>query len=610
MKQIFYCEWLRYKKLTIVCAVIYVALLFVLHAKSPLYTMSELAFILLIIVPSLFAITLGVNQFLLYKKSSHWTYLIHKPLPMFKIYAGLTSVFLAILLMVILVPLTVYIFLIDINQPILVEPRHFLLIPYITLTALSFYFAGVFVTLHPKKLAYVIVLIPFYVLAAEVKGVEQFAPLIFVTLLLFLLSWSTFKEDLQKNLHKPISSLCSNVVTQYSLFILISLATFEIGHIGTSLRTVDLSPQDDVNYYSNAVIMDDKQRMLWNINGIEQDQYANFQNELSLSTFSYFSPINGEALPKMIENQPIMDDRGASFFDKTHKISWRYSHQFMLFSGFDRNGDFVGWLGKRGRAESLELAEKFDYVPFFSQGYLYLPNALMQYNESEQVFDVKLPITENQRVEYTPFVGSNFVAVLLTNEIQMFMKNQFFSDGVVLKPTATIPLNTPIDTVKNITFAELFDGHLISINIGTTKYNTYDRGSADIKDGYSVTYKAAYEANVIQIASRPFKQGWSDWMFYRDFVISYVYGHAKFYFVKGLNVNVPQAQLLASIVMMILVALITTLLMLRSTKSMTEKVCWVIGSTLAGIPGLITCWFFSDWRPDKPIDNNSVITTQ
>lgn len=569
--------------------------------------MSELAFFLLIIAPNLFSIALGMNQFLLYKKLSHWTYLIHKPTSLFKVFAGLVATYLFILFIVILAPITIYLVALDIQQPVLIEPRHFLLLPYISLTAMSFYFAGIFSTLYPRKLVYVVVLIPFYVLVAEVRGVEQFIPIFAVMLMLFMLSWSSFKEDLQINVHKPLPSVLANIATQYGLFVLLSFAAFEVGHIGTTLKSVDLSPQDEVNYYSNMSIMEDRQRMLWNIYGVEQALYNQLDNELSLSTFSYFS--NGSMLPKMQENQPIMDDRGSSFFDKTNKLRWRFSHQYMLYLGFDRNDDFIGWLGKNGRAKSVELAQKFDDVPFVSGGYIYLPTALMKYNESEQVFDVKLVLDEAQRIEYSPFVGSNFVAVILTDEIQMFMKNQFMGNQfmrgtTVLEPTAVIPLDFPIDNVKNITFAELFDGHLISINIGSTKFNVFDRGSADVKDGVAITYKAAYESDAVLIAERKFKQGWSDWVFYRDFVISSVYGYAKFYLIKGITVQVPRPQFIASIVMLLLTGLLTAMLMRRSTKSTTEKICWVVGSALAGIPGLITCWFFSDWRPDKPITKN------
>lgn len=603
MKHIFYCEWLRYKKLTIICAIVYIALLFVLNTKSPLYTMSELAFILLIIVPSLFSITLAVNQFLLHKKASHWTYLIHKPLPMWQIYIGLISSFLAMLFIVVLAPIAAYIVILDVQQPILIEPRHFLLLPYIALTAMSFYFAGIFVTLHPRKLAAVVVLVPFYVLAAEVKGLEQFIPIILVTLLLFLLSWSAFKVDLLSNLRQPLSSMLCNITTQYSLFVLLSIIVFEVGHIGISLRTVDLSPKDEVNYYANSISMDDKQRMLWNIYGIDEQQYESLENELSLSTFSYLRFNDNQTLPEMHQSQPIMDDRGTRFFDTTNKVRWRFSHQYMLYSGFDRNDDFVGWLGKNGRDDSIETAGKFDHVPFVKNGYLYLPDSLLQYNESEQVFDTYLSLQEGQRFEYSPFVGSNFVAVILTNEIQMFLKNQFARDAGIAEPTSIIPLNHPVSDIKNITFAELFDGHLISISYGTTQFNAFDKGAADIKDGFVLTYKAPYEVEVKQLAQRSFKQGWPDWMVYRDFVISSVFAYAKYYFGEGNIVQLPKTQLIASLMMMFIIALLTTLLMRNSTKSAIEKVSWVVSSALFGIPGLITCWFFSDWRPDRPTKN-------
>ncbi|WP_448566657.1 hypothetical protein [Thalassotalea ganghwensis] len=598
MKHIFICEWIRYKKLTAVLALLYLLCLVFLNAKIPLYRMSELAFILLIIIPSLFAVVIGVIQFIHYKKMSHWTYLIHRPISLFNIFIGMVLTFITMLFVIVLVPVSVYLLILDINNPLLIEPRHYLIVLYTFLTTMSFYFACVFATLHPKKLAYCAVLLPFAVLAAEIKGIEQFVPMGIMMLVLFLLAWSTFKVNLQINLRKPLSALSSNILLQYSIFAVLSFIVFEIGHLGISLTNNNLSSEATTNYYTNTYVMDDKERMLWNIHGDQHEELSALKNEIALATFSSFSTGHLSRLPKPYKNQPIMDDRGISFYDKTRQVRWNFSHQNMLFVGMDKNNNFSGWLGVNGRSESLASAVPFNSVPLINKGYVILAKTLAQFNEVTETFDSKLNINSEQRIEYSPLVGSNFVAVILTNEIQIFLKRQFFNSTQIIEPIAIVPITESIDDLKQITFAELYDGHLVSIIYGTTKYGVFDRGAADIKNGYVATYKTLYEGEVVKVTERQLSQGWPDWMYYRDFMISNLYASIKFGLIKDIPVKLPLIFLYISIAITFAVALFAFVLMRRSTKSLLEKTCWVVGSALAGIPGAIACWMLSDWQPE------------
>ena len=151
MNDLFLSEWRRFRRHTLVVALVHVLLLlFLSRVTNPLQLGAEDQGMMLAVY-MLLGLLLAVLQVGSYRKPSQWLWLIHRPLAPTRIFMALELSALAMLAVAVLLPLLAFVLATDLLTTKVVDGRHYVALVHVLAFALMAWLAGALACVGRRK---------------------------------------------------------------------------------------------------------------------------------------------------------------------------------------------------------------------------------------------------------------------------------------------------------------------------------------------------------------------------------------------------------------------------------------------------------------------------
>ena len=454
MNDLFLSEWRRFRRHTLVVALVHVLLLlFLSRVTNPLQLGAEDQGMMLAVY-MLLGLLLAVLQVGSYRKPSQWLWLIHRPLAPTRIFMALELSALAMLAVAVLLPLLAFVLATDLLTTKVVDGRHYVALVHVLAFALMAWLAGALACVGRRKAMVVVLIVPL-VLALHMASV--WALLLPVSVCLAWLTWigmHSFRADREAPIARPAVLMLTALPLQIGFFVLV----FQLGKLGLEAadqvrrnaapaKTV-LAGDVDADAQMRSMSQD---LIIQGLEGSRDPRAAAWRRQLPLLDVAELTP-DVERFP--VRHQ--ISNLGARWWDDKRSIEWTFSHDRMMFSGRDpKTGADRGWWGEKG----VGVEQPFGQIPIFSL----TPNALYAVDDTAQVQHelVRLPEGES-------FVGRPVQALdrllLLTSKRVLAYRSDWRSASSYSPPVLDWQL-TPAaqdDQLVNVSLVELMDGWLVS----------------------------------------------------------------------------------------------------------------------------------------------------
>ncbi len=596
MKVIIKSELARFKTWVLTFAVLHFLVLVLINSLTGLLRNSVVNLLMLGVLYIGSAALFGLYQFASYKKPNQWAYLIHRPLSAGKILNSLILVAMGLFTTVFIIPLAAFYVGLDLFSQQIVEPRHYMFLPFVFLLMVNFYLAACFAVLHPKRIALVTILAPFVFLFGFGKGFELFAWLVGSGVVLLLMAQRVFKPDLNSNIDKPLDKVLTVYPIQLCLYYSIALITFVGGEmLMYALNVHPYSNPAPDSYYQIYRNFSEPSAMKWTLEGASEEDIDRFESQTEISEMDTIGYSMAEFPIRQQKNQPHVNDKNGFFIDKERQIIWSFSHQQMLYKGSAARGQEPGWLGRNGIVDDLSQVkddDRFAAIPIAQDNVVITQTRVYFWDSKQQTLHLRYQLPSGEEFYSAPEYGKNFVGLFSNSAMYMFDKRRVTKNSDTMIPFARIELPRKVTDLLTPRVAELADGFLISFAFGDPRL----AGSYINSENY--LYFVDYSGESRLVNQRPFVQSVPAWHRYNDFMVSPAFAIVEQYakhpghFLKELE---TEGQLILFIVTLTIV-LIATVILYWSRLSFTNKVFWFIAAAIGGIPGIITLWFLSDWK--------------
>jgi len=593
MKNIIFSELLRYRKLALISSIGYFLLLLIVDIVKDFSIYGPQVKIVLIDLPALACIAFAIYQFSSYQKPSQWTYLIHRPLSSFAIFTGLMLAAFILITIVFILPIVLFYLSKDLFSSLLIEWRHYYILLHCFGTLISFYLAASFAALHPKKIAFFVILIPIIVFGSNDIGFEIFAKQVLLNGVLIGACVSVFKPAIQNNPVKTLSIVSSVIPIHLGLYAFCALISYMV--------TSAVSTYSDPSI-AKVTTQAKNEFLLSNINNLERYNY--FQQQIKQEKIHWLN-LSLSFKNQQVHYQPYMNDHTLKLIDEKRGKSWVFSHEEKLFRGTNTQGHEIGWLGSEGIATNnanISAAGKLNFIPAVNGDYVYGQKQIYQFDPLNSSLNLLFSLPEDERL-HSKLSTTNVVSTLaLSSDKQLYLFNKMeLKLHSAIKPFAKIRLPSDLPKINNISIAEISGDYFIFSYARDLGLNVGSFGKGGWVNGFYSVAMVDSKGVVTQVKHGNLPSYLPDYYLYSSYLVSSGYAlieHAIKSFNKPYKINqhIPIRIILMMVIIWLIIAAITARLLKDSNKSLLEKAIWVATSATAGLPGLICCWSLSNWK--------------
>jgi hypothetical protein len=613
MKDIIFSELLRFRKLALVIGLCNLLLLMVLDAKENLLVFSSSSFTIFVTVPALICFIFGLYQFGRYRKLAQWTYLIHRPLSMGRIFTSLLCGALLLMLAVFILPIALLYITIDLFGERMIEYRHYYLLLYCLGYSVSFYLAASFSVLHPKKIAYVVLLLPVILFSGTEVGYEIFVKQLLLIAYLLWITSAAFKTEIDSNFDKPLNIISGILPVQFGLYAMMVAGFFPVGIIGHDIQTKQMPHSVNVTTDKLRFEMPKLDSMLWGLTGLTENNVESYRKQLQGATFSRLDYWMWDDMEKIqTRYQPHFNDQNYGFYDAKNAMFWQFSHEQQLFKGTSFDQETPQWLGLNGVVEDLSLvsaASRFPFIPYVVNNVIYGQGKVYQFNSTSQQLDLRFELPTAESLHTVLLKGSNYLALSSDKSLYLFYPADINEKTSEVQPFSKIDLPRNWQQLMGVNVAELADGYMLSLIYGDDSMDSigymHTEMKPDLLDAEIYTIKTDFGGDSTLLNHKLITAGIPAWLSYGSYLISPAFAYAEFG-LKSLeseykiNDHIPKEIIYLMLIIWLLNAAVCAFLLLPSQKTIAEKSLWIVGSAGIGLPGLLCCWLLSDWRSEIP----------
>lgn len=602
-------EFIRYQKWAFAVAVLLLAVFGFVSKIKPLLENSDAQSALVNL--SFFGASLlfGVLQMALYKRTNHWTYLIHRPISPAKIYFALCGAGVLLLFIAFGLPWLIAMLGLDIFTETLVETRHYLHVAFLLFNAILVFLIGNLIVLNASYaiVGLLILLVIIYVpISPSIQ--MQFLPVISMILGLLYLNMKSFQPDLSRYLKQPFSVVLLSIPLSFALwFLLLMISTTSLYHLPKFIA----GTHPDNNPVENTY------RYIWQYDESELPEYIlqnantplanNMIQQAKLAKVDYIST---DFWPFPRKNQLYVEDLQYALTHKKTHSTWQFSHKDMVLVGVSKStGKRVGVLGQQGFVSSLEKVteqDRFSAVPFLlGESHFMTRTNIYQVNFNEKSLSNKFSLTQGEFFIGIPKIHDNYIAVATNQHILLFDPSSYRDEYQQIQPDYRVPHPVAYKTLSNITTYKLADGYLF--HYFGTKHFGFDRPGAQM-------FYVKLSGETLYVGGREFTSfSHPAWIRHGLFVFSPVlWGTQNLMFdyldpengwalsyAEIREVNFPQQAITAAIVLH-LVSLIGAIIMCRRHRMASAQVAtWISLCLFLSLPGLLTCILLNPLRDER-----------
>ena len=459
MFEIFKSELTRYQKWAWLWALLLLAAFGFISKQKPLleHHIAQSLFNNLLLIGGSFCF--GLLQMLLHKRKNHWTFLIHRPVNLSKIYLGLLFVGLVVIFIAVAFPWLIATMGIDISGTYIVDTRHYSYIVYLFLTCVLAYQLGQFIILNASWGAISLVAIMVVVLAPIANStLAQFGPVIIFNVILLYLNLRSFKPDLSTFLRRPLDILLISVPMSFCLSVILLVLTSVFYHIPNFILGThpDFAPPKDVISYLYRVKNEELLPHLLKDSNHPQKSSLVAQAKLADTvSFKMYNQKEGRL------GQLYVDDVGSRLSD-TSDTEWLFSHDLGLIlpnsKQLDKNTIAIG---KNGFIEDFRLAkpeDKFDEVPWLAPNHYVTKQSLVWVDFEQEYIQTRFTLEPNEFFMTMPRQNNGYTYLVTNQRIVLFTNQAYLDQYTPLQSLVALPHPVPIEQIWGANAVELPQG--------------------------------------------------------------------------------------------------------------------------------------------------------
>ena len=456
MKELFINELRRFRNTTLIAAAVHLVLLLLV---TQLYNVLQLPIEMYMVMLAFYMLAgagLGLYQFGSYRQPSRWIWLMHRPVPQVRIFAALAAAVGVMIACSIGLPALLLIAANDIFSARVVDMRHYLLVPHIMLFVAMAWMCGAYIMLSRSKTAFVLVIVPLWMLLHGGAGHVMLLPAL---LCLALLAYVVFTA-VKPNRVAPPATIGSLLTVSLPLHLGFYFAMIWMGSLGFQYGqmlfgvhplNMDIDPPGG---FVEATRIESRKLILLGLASSRDPRAEHWRRQVALSQDSSNSPFDlrypvRHALANIQDNSFVADG-----------IRWSFSHDSMRYEGLAlRNGKPVPSFGPAFATPPIKVTINDNF------SYLLQPHALygMQTGRDMRVWT----LAKFSQDEYVISVPRSFDKrrYMLTNK-RLLAYGEPADDNGPLEKLFDVPLPHGAADLITSDMVHLLEGTLVSFTFG------------------------------------------------------------------------------------------------------------------------------------------------
>lgn len=464
MLQIFKSEFLRYRTLTLIATLAILAAYAFMAKLTPfLGAPPELTAVSYLVMIG-GSLVFGLVQMLLHRRPNHWTFLIQRPLPTYKIFYGLALAGSLCIAVVVIVPWLVMVAGIDAFTVTVVDMRHYTNPIFVLFCALTAYLVGTLAALNASKGAILLAIILLLLMNPRPPNdFLQYAPMLVAVAVLFTLNALSFKPDLSTHLRRPWAIILMALPMSYALTYGLAMSTTVYYHLPKFIMGIhpDNNPVEGTVKY--LWWLEGAERVAYSLEGSDDPRKDYYIQQTELAEEDWIST-SASTYPR--RGQLHIHDLQYSLTPKGTSEVWQFSHDEMLLighSGTDQKA--LGAFGIRGFINSTADAavdDRFIDVPMMvGEKFLATPSTIYQIDFTERRLDIKHQAPAGEHYIDHPQMGENYVALVTNKHLMLFDPRVIDDEYETAEPDHVIAHPVPLENIRLINTYRLVDGYLL-----------------------------------------------------------------------------------------------------------------------------------------------------
>ncbi|CAN7470450.1 hypothetical protein LJR289_003116 [Pseudoduganella sp. LjRoot289] len=438
-------------------------------------------------------IAFALYQFGSYRQPARWIWLLHRPLPRWRVFAGVMLASALLISLSVGLPLLGSVGIQDALTARTVDTRHYLAAIQLTLFTLIAWLAGSYVVLNRSKSAIVILVLPMLVLLHMASGFVLIPLACACVALLAFIVYGAFKPDRMAPPATSAGMLATAIPLQISCYFVLLWAgatLFQYGQLlsGTHPASMAAPPAGGHIEARRAPASDN---MLAGLAGSDDPRAAGWRRQIPLLKPGSMLPGMLPDLRQYAVRHMLSNEGDARWY--TDAATWSFSHDGMRYQGMDRRrGTARGWYGAAGDDSSAAFSAPPVAAIANRRGYLVTPQQAYQIGDDTRQLTQRIALAGAEQVLHVPTKIGRHVYLVTNHRLVAY------SDSATgMWPEAfSIRLTNKASTLARVDVAELSDGTLATFTYSARM----DRGAGDARQGTVFVDPAGHATQVGQRA--------------------------------------------------------------------------------------------------------------
>ncbi len=617
MKHLMAGELVRFRNLALAFALVHLIVLRISVSIYPLFEQDAAKTSLGILSYALLGLLFGLYQMSTYRRPNLWAWLIHRPLPMAKIFLALSMAAALLALAVVVLPIFLMTVYTDLLSGQWVDGRHYLMAPFLFGLVMAFYSLGCFIAAGTNRLAVLVGALPIFFLTRAAVGQWIFVPLLVVLLWLGYLAFAAFGAELGGPLRSRWARLAAVLPIGYALLFVLSFgivlvrSTYiivkEHGPLGFS--TFAWNDYWEAGTLPHVEYLGADEALAHGLRLGDSERSQALLPQLALSDVFELPGPRFSRFPR--RHQPFFVDQRHELIDLEKEIRWTFSHDQMLFYGNGmRSGKPVGRMGLDGTVEGVggKAPRPFHDVPFVvANRFLVSPRQIRELDLDRTTSDLRFELPKDE-VFTTPFVEHRSLVVAKSQTtLYLFDPRDLELGTGLMQPQMTVALPDVARNISRILIAEMVDSYLVSFVVGSQSSRGYHgafQRTVELPIGGS---GEPADAGAQVVAEAPLAQGFPAWYRHRKFLLSPVLQHLHDLVWTAIGPHrdtrvtwndivakpVPAAIFVGTLLIALLSAFGAAWLAHRRHLEGRDRRFWILLALFLGVPGLVAFAFLA-----------------
>ena len=455
MRDLYLSECRRYLRAGLIFAGVHLLLQLFLSRLGNIFQQNWSMQLVILAVCMLAGLGLALHQIGSYRQPSRWLWLLHRPLPPGAILAALTLAAATLITLAIGLPWLLTALGTDFLSPRTIDTRHYLAVPYLAMMALIAWLCGVAVMTSRLRVAFLVVLLPYLMLAhaASAPGL-----LLASVLCAALLAWHvhasfTPGRMVRQGAGAMVAQAAPLLVGMHFLLLWGTLAVFHIAQVGIGRHPLIMAVPP-AGGYTEASRADGRSLLLAGLAGARDARAPHWRHQLPLLEVGTVQPnIGRHAVRQQLSNFGAPSQ--AELAEQQQRLT--FSFDSMRFDVHDmRSGALVTQLGLHGIGDQ----QPFPGVPIFA-GKLLTARMVLAFDASDRALLPQVTLPAGEQLAAVPKTMGERLYLLSNGRLIAYAQR-----NAAYVELFSVPLAGPLSDLARIDIVSLLDGTLVSMTGG------------------------------------------------------------------------------------------------------------------------------------------------